>query len=124
MVQSLVMLDIRRYGAGARRVALLAVSLLLAVAPPAFAGDTAGEIIDIATAGGATLKTRVVRPQGQGPFPLAVISHGSPASAAQRPTMQVPTFAPASEWLLARGYMVALPLRRGYGETGGAWAEN
>lgn len=38
--------------------------------------------------------------------------------------MEVPTFATASSWLLQRGYMVALPLRRGYGETGGAWVEN
>ena len=38
--------------------------------------------------------------------------------------MEVPTFASASNWLLQRGYMVALPLRRGYGETGGPWREN
>ena len=38
--------------------------------------------------------------------------------------MEVPTFASASNWLLQRGYMVALPLRRGYGETGGPWVEN
>jgi dienelactone hydrolase len=38
--------------------------------------------------------------------------------------MQVPTYASASNWLLERGYMVALPLRRGYGETGGPWLEN
>jgi dienelactone hydrolase len=54
---------------------------------------------------------------------LAVINHGSPADASKRPQMPVPTFASASNWLLARGYLVALPLRRGYGETGGAWAE-
>jgi dienelactone hydrolase len=122
--------DTLRRNAGVRAIASLAVVLLLALAAlrapaaPAVAVDTTGEIVGIATAGGATLKTRVVRPQGQGPFPLAVISHGSPASAAGRPSMEVPTFAPASEWLLRRGYMVALPLRRGYGETGGAWAEN
>ena len=38
--------------------------------------------------------------------------------------MQVPTYASASNWLLEHGYLVALPLRRGYGETGGPWLEN
>ena len=38
--------------------------------------------------------------------------------------MEIPTFAPASSWLLQRGYMVVLPLRRGYGETGGQWLES
>jgi pimeloyl-ACP methyl ester carboxylesterase len=27
-------------------------------------------------------------------------------------------------WFLEKGYAVALALRRGYGETGGAWAED
>src|SRR5262245_30381467 len=70
------------------------------------------------------LQTRVLRPAGPGPFPLAIVSHGSPPDAAQRPVMQVPTYASASNWLLERGYLVALPLRRGYGETGGPWLEN
>jgi dienelactone hydrolase len=38
--------------------------------------------------------------------------------------MEIPTFPSVSNWLLARGYMVALPLRRGYGQTGGPWLEN
>ena len=38
--------------------------------------------------------------------------------------MEVPTFPSISNWLLQRGYMVVLPLRRGYGPTGGAWSES
>ena len=34
-----------------------------------------------------------------------------------------PRYSALSSWFLARGYVVALPLRRGYGETGGAWAD-
>jgi dienelactone hydrolase len=30
----------------------------------------------------------------------------------------------ASQWFLTRGYVVAFPLRRGYGATGGEWAES
>jgi dienelactone hydrolase len=95
-----------------------------AAAQPAPTVDTAAqEIVAVAGVGNALLHVRVFRPPGHGPFPLAVVNHGSPPDAAQRPKMPVPTFASASNWLLARGYLVALPLRRGYGETGGPWAE-
>jgi dienelactone hydrolase len=123
------MLGSRRATICFRRSVLLAVLLLLAAiradAAPAANVEAAGqEIVGIASAEGATLRTRVLRPPGQGPFPLAVVSHGSPPDASQRPLMPIPTFAAASNWLLQRGYMVALPLRRGYGETGGPWREN
>ena len=112
-----------------RRGALVAALILLTAIRTAAASATtvataAQEIVGIPTADGATLRTRVFRPAGQGPFPLAIISHGSPPDASRRPGMDVPTFAAASNWLLQRGYMVALPLRRGYGETGGPWREN
>lgn len=116
--------------AARRRVALVSVLLWLATVPspapaaPATVGAASQEIIGIRTRSGAVLQTRVLRPAGPGPFPLAVISHGSPPDPAQRPAMQVPTYASASNWLLQRGYLVALPLRRGYGETGGRWLEN
>jgi len=84
----------------------------------------AEEIIAIASVGGVQLQTRVRRPQGAGPHPLAIINHGSPASGSERPTMEIPTYRPATDWLLSKGYTVALPLRRGYGQTGGRWAEN
>jgi pimeloyl-ACP methyl ester carboxylesterase len=73
---------------------------------------------------GRMLHVNVLRPRGDGPFPLVIMNHGSPASAKDRPAMPVPTFTSLSEWLLARGYAVALPLRRGYGETGGNWDED
>jgi len=72
---------------------------------------------------GVLLVTRVCRPPGDAPAPLAVISHGSPVDAAARPRMAVPGCGGAAQWFVRRGYVVALPLRRGYGETGGAWAE-
>src|ERR1039458_3569281 len=30
----------------------------------------------------------------------------------------------AAQWFLTRAYVVAFPLRRGYGATGGKWAES
>jgi dienelactone hydrolase len=71
----------------------------------------------------ALLKARVFRPDGAGPFKVAIVNHGSPPSAADRPTMTVPRFRSASEWLVGRGYMVVLPLRRGYGEPADGWPE-
>jgi dienelactone hydrolase len=113
------------------RIAILAALLLLPTVPwpvgaaPAATVETAAEdVVGIAVATGTTLRTRVFRPPTPGPFPLAIISHGSPPNPSQRTDMEVPTFASASSWLLQRGYMVALPLRRGYGKTGGPWLEN
>jgi dienelactone hydrolase len=112
----------------ARLLGLLAI--LAGPAPPATAGPAATEataaqeMVGVMGADGVMLRTRVLRPQGAGPFPLAIVSHGSPASPARRPSMEVPTFPDVSSWLVQRGYMVALPLRRGYGQTGGAWRES
>jgi len=103
---------------------LAAVALPAAAAPAAPVEAAAEEIVGIATATGVVMRTRVFRPPGPGPFPLAVVSHGSPVDAARRPEMPIPAMPAISNWLLQRGYIVALPLRRGYGETGGPWLEN
>lgn len=73
----------------------------------------------------AVLKARVFKPAGAGPFKVAIVNHGSPPSAADRPTMNVPSFRAATEWLVGRGYMVVLPLRRGYGDPADpSWPES
>jgi len=74
--------------------------------------------------GQVQMQTRVCRPSGTGPFRLVVINHGSPPNPSDRPNMQ-PTHCDqeAARWFLSRGYAVAFPLRRGYGATGGDWAE-
>ena len=73
---------------------------------------------------GSTLVTTVMRPPGETRQPLVIINHGSPADSAQRPKMERPRYTALSSWFLSRGYVVVLPLRRGYGETAGNWAEN
>jgi dienelactone hydrolase len=71
------------------------------------------------------LAARICRPPGDARARLVVINHGSPANAADRPSMRLGRCdSEAAEWFVSRGYVVAFALRRGYGETGGGWAEN
>lgn len=68
---------------------------------------------------------RVCRPSTDAEAPVVVINHGSPPSARKRPfeTMaDCEDEAPA--WFLSRGFVVVQMLRRGYGDSGGAWAED
>ncbi len=79
--------------------------------------DAAGQTIQ--------MQARVCRPTGDGPARLVVINHGSPPNASARPRMTVGSCGQkAARWFLDRGYVVMFPLRRGYGATGGAWAES
>ena len=70
------------------------------------------------------LYTRVCRPQGNEPATAVVINHGKSGSersrAAQKPAACA---AEAIRWFTDRGYVAVLPLRRGYGVTGGVLAE-
>jgi len=62
------------------------------------------------------------RPEGEGPFPLAVINHGLPRSPAER--LEVTgQYREQSLEFVRRGFMVINPVRRGYGKTGGTFAE-
>jgi dienelactone hydrolase len=74
--------------------------------------------------GDRLIQARLCRPEGEAAAPLVVINHGSPADPAQRPNMRgTACSAEAARWFLARGYAVMIPLRRGYGASGGGWAE-
>lgn len=69
------------------------------------------------------LEATVYRPDGDGPSPLVIINHGSPRDASRRAAMRA-TYRTASQWLVSQGYAVVVPMRRGYGGTGGGWAES
>jgi len=69
------------------------------------------------------MRTNVFRPQGAGPFPLAVIAHGSTQNEIRRAEFRAPQYPALTEWLVARGYAVAVPQRPGHGETGGPYYE-
>jgi dienelactone hydrolase len=66
----------------------------------------------------------VFRPPGLGPFPLAVINHGSIQAGPVREKYRMPDYPVATQWFLDRGYAVVLPQRPGHGETGGPYFED
>jgi dienelactone hydrolase len=57
----------------------------------------------------------VVRPVGDGPFPLAIMNHGVSMDPAQRIFFPLVEFRDAAMWFARRGYMVVAPAGPGYG---------
>ena len=71
------------------------------------------------------LHARLCLPGSAEPATLVLINHGSPPQGADRPKMKLGRCdQEAAQWFLTRGFAVAFVLRRGYGETGGDWAED
>jgi dipeptidyl aminopeptidase/acylaminoacyl peptidase len=69
-----------------------------------------------------TLEATLYRPAGPGPFPLVVISHGTPRDSRQRagPRLRYN----AQSWkFVSMGFAVVIPMRRGYGHSEGEYAE-
>jgi dienelactone hydrolase len=79
--------------------------------------------IPMPEAGPKGLETLLVWPDLPGKHPLALISHGSPRLASQRAEMTAMSFLPIATEFARRGFAVAVVLRRGYGRSGGGWAE-
>lgn len=70
------------------------------------------------------LFARICRPQQDTPARVVIINHGNPPNPRDRSGIRLSRCdGEAMKWFLARGYMVVEGLRRGYGESGGAWAE-
>lgn len=65
----------------------------------------------------------IFRPSGKGPFPLIVLSHGSSMSPKKRQQIGRYRLLAQIEAFVQRGFAVIVPIRRGYGETGGIFAE-
>ncbi|MBI4526800.1 MAG: prolyl oligopeptidase family serine peptidase [Deltaproteobacteria bacterium] len=70
-------------------------------------------------AAGASIVVTSFRPRGNGPFPWIVLSHGTrPTPEANRALGRYRPLYPVREWV-RRGYAVFVPVRRGYGASGG-----
>jgi dienelactone hydrolase len=70
------------------------------------------------------MRTLVFRPAGAGPFPLAVINHGSTQNAEVREHLPMEEFEALTTWFVRHGYAVAIPERPGHGRTGGPYLED
>lgn len=70
------------------------------------------------------MRTTVLRPPGDGPFPLLIMNHGTTMSAPQRADFPMLEFEAAALWFVNQGFAVAAPQRTGHGETGGLFFES
>jgi dienelactone hydrolase len=105
----------------ARWTLRLLCTAMLAIAAQAHA-QTKPQKIEIPFSMVQSLAGWQYQPEGSGPFPVVIINHGSPTNAADRAKTQALYTVP-SEQFLKWGFVVIIPIRRGYGDTGGFWAE-
>lgn len=65
-----------------------------------------------------SLQVTLMRPDGPGPFPLAIVLHGA---SGKKPPRQEPRYRASflAYYFLSRGYAVAQPMLRGFGASGG-----
>ena len=75
--------------------------------------------------GGRTkhLEAMLVQPARTGRYPLALISHGSPRTPADRSGMAPSAYTAIATDFARRGWASLAVMRRGYGESDGPWAE-
>jgi len=65
-----------------------------------------------------SLETTIFKPDGDGPFPLLVLSHGTPTFGKRR-FMERVRYLDESREFVKLGFVVAIPMRRGYGSSDG-----
>jgi pimeloyl-ACP methyl ester carboxylesterase len=117
-----------------RRLAVAGLLLVLAACIPAAdvgAAVEPGEELHRVPVTGAdgTMSSIVMRlcrpePAAAAPVRLVLINHGAPANANDRPTMRPASCgSEAVGWFRRHGFAVAVPMRRGYGPSGGTYVE-
>lgn len=108
------------------RAAWLAIALAFAATRPVAAQNYIREElrIQMPAAVASGLEALLIRPAGNGPFPLALISHGAPRDAAARATMTANRLYRQAVEFARRGFAALIVMRRGYATSGGAYAEN
>lgn len=105
--------------------AWLALALAVTAPRPATAQDYIRELrIPMPAAGPRGLEALLIRPAGNGPYPLALISHGAPRDGAARAAMSANRLYPQAVEFARRGFAALAVMRRGYATSGGAYAEN
>ncbi|HSV54078.1 MAG TPA: CocE/NonD family hydrolase [Burkholderiaceae bacterium] len=65
------------------------------------------------------LETTIYKPDGEGPFPVAVVNHGKAPGDTRFQARYRP--ASAARYFLQRGYAVVVPMRQGFSKSGGSY---
>src|SRR5215831_1252797 len=89
---------------------------------PIFVDESASLQVEIRGAR-YSLKALVAKPGGEGRFPVALITHGSPRDNAARAGSSVHSMLPQARELAHRGWLAVAFLRRGFGGSDGPFAE-
>lgn len=94
-------------------------------APPAFAQalntSVNEQVVMVAKKTGLfsiDLETTIFKPDGDGPFPIVVINHGK---AFGDPKFQARYRPSAVRYFMSRGYVVVVPMRRGFSKSTGSY---
>ena len=74
--------------------------------------------------GNYNIVAKILRPEGQGPYGAVVLNHGAPVSSEDRRNESPDLLLPTAAIFARRGFVVVMPLRRGFGATGGEFAED
>src|SRR5438093_9447534 len=82
------------------------------------------EKVRIPAPGGYAIAATILRPDAPGPFGTVVLNHGVSASARERARESSDLLINSAAVFARRGYVVVMPLRRGFGATGGEMAED
>ncbi|MGQ0653893.1 MAG: alpha/beta hydrolase family protein [Betaproteobacteria bacterium] len=73
---------------------------------------------------GYTIAATILRPEGAGPYGAVILNHGVAGSRRERARESSDLLIDAAKVFARRGYVVVMPLRRGFGATGGEMAED
>jgi dienelactone hydrolase len=93
-----------------------ALFVLLMLAPPARAEDEVRIQEEIwALPLPLPMFAYLVRPVGDGPFPLVIMNHGVSLNPRDRSFFPLVEFRDAAKWFAKRGYLVVAPVGSGYG---------
>lgn len=107
----------------------LVCALLCGGVWPAWAQDAAlnasinEAVIQIPKAGllALNLETTLYKPDGPGPFPVAIINHGKAYGDSRFQSRYRP--ATAARYFMQRGYAVVVPMRQGFSKSGGTYID-
>lgn len=113
------------------RLALLLAAVVAANITPARSAvlETTFDLpVTVKDARGATvrqpIKVTLYRDDGRAKSPFLLLNHGRSSEVVKRRAVAITSFAPIARYLVGQGFAVLVPVRIGYGATGGPDIEN